>query len=46
MGIGHLTVTHEAAGSSPVVGSGNSEPRIPDILSRSVLPGKGSSNLR
>ena|SRR5438094_263397 len=28
------------------VGSGNSEPRIPDILSRSVLPGKGSSNLR
>ena len=31
---------------STLVGSGNSEPRIPDILSRSVLPGKGSSNLR
>jgi len=28
------------------VGSGNSEPFFPDILSRSVLPGKGSSNFR
>src|SRR5271157_4568661 len=28
------------------VGSGNSEPLFPDILNRSVAPGKGSSNLR
>jgi hypothetical protein len=30
----------------PSVGSGNSEPLFPDILNRSVAPGKGSSNLR
>src|SRR5215469_818592 len=30
----------------PSVGSGNSEPLFPDILNRSVLPGKGSSNFR
>jgi hypothetical protein len=41
----YLTTLHRMM-ALDAVGSGNSEPFIPDILTRSVLPGKGSSNFR
>jgi hypothetical protein len=41
-----VTMVIEFRSARTHVGSRNSEPFFPDILSRSVLPGKGSSNFR